>query len=121
MTEHNRRKHPRCTQTAAVSYQFMNNPIQHEATARNYSRFGMCFETPKSLAPGTLIVIRASECGPGVNPEFAPAFCSADPDVSEACQELKMYVVAEVKRCGVVKEGTKPLFGISVRYISPAT
>jgi hypothetical protein len=121
MTPSDRRKHPRCSQATAVFYHFLNKLQRHEALVRNYSRFGMYLETDHALAPGTIIVIRSKSCGAGGDPEFEPAYCSINRAVSDACQELKTQVMAEVKRCEALKEGTVPLFGIALRYISPAT
>ena len=120
MDEINRRRHPRCVKNTAIIYSFLNQTKQHEAIASNYSRSGMYFEAQKSLAPGTLILVRYDGCNPAADPETAPVFCSGDTAASEACQELKTQVTAEVKRCEKLEEATKSRFGIAVKYISPA-
>lgn len=58
MSQPTRRKHQRCAEDAAITYTFLNKTEPYQATARNRSRFGLYFETRKSVAPGTLIVIR---------------------------------------------------------------
>jgi hypothetical protein len=121
MIEQKRRQHPRCMKDTAVNYHFLNHSTQNEAIARNYSRFGMYFETHRSLSPGTIIVIRNYGCKDPVDPDLAPAFCSQDHETSEACQELKTQVFGEVKRCEMLVGTTEERFGIAVRYIGPAT
>ena len=78
-------------------------------------------ETQRSLAPGTIIVIRSYGCKDPVDSDLTPAFCSGDHEASEACQELKTHVFGEVKRCEMLKGMTEQRFGIAVRYIGPAT
>jgi len=121
MIDQKRRQHPRCVKDTAVNYHFLNHSMQHDAIARNYSRFGMYFEADRSLTPGTLIVIRNSGCNDAGHPDLAPAFCSGDHDTPEACHELKTHVFGEVKRCEALKGATEQHFGIAVRYIGPAT
>ena len=80
----------------------------------------MYFEAHKSLAPGTLIVIRYDACNAAGDPETAPIFCSGDTAASGACQELKTQVTGEVKRCEKLEEATTLRYGIAVQYVSPA-
>ena len=121
MIERKKRQHPRCVKDTAITYHFFNHPTQNEAIARNYSRFGMYFEAQQSLAPGTIVVIRSYGCNDPVDPDFAPAYCSGGREALEACQELKMQVFGEVKRCEMLEATTEQRFGIAVRYIGPAT
>jgi hypothetical protein len=75
----------------------------------------MYFEAHRSLSPGTIIVIRSFGCNDPVDPDLAPAFCSGDPDASDACQELKTQVFGEVKRCDMLEGTTAARYGIAVR------
>ena len=104
MVELKRRKHPRCYKPAAITYQFMNKSTKHRAIARNYNLDGMYFETQKSLVPNNLIVIRSVECSDDIDPEFLPIWCLADNMFSKECNNLKMYAVAEVKRCNLIED-----------------
>ena len=93
---------------------------------KNYSRFGMYFESDIPLSPGTTIVIRYLGCdsdnriGSSLEREAAPYYCKDIKLVSEACQEIKTLVVAEVKRCENCKHFNGEPYGIGVNYISPA-
>ena len=78
-------------------------------------------ETQRSLAPGTIIVIRSYGCKDPVIPDLAPVYGSGDPEASKACQELKTQMFGEVKRCEMLKGTMEERFGIAVRYIGPAT
>ena len=120
MNELMRRKHQRCVKDTAITYTFLNQAAQYEAIARNHSRFGMYFETYKSLVPGTLIVIRNTGAGAELVRDAAAGSSSADPAAAQACRELKTQVVGEVKRCEKIEEASKPRYGIAVHYVSPA-
>lgn len=120
MTDLMRRKHQRCAKDRAITYTFMNKAERYQAIARNHSRFGLYFESHRSLVPGTLIVIQnsTSDTKNSRNTEADSKFTVTGP--SGACQELKTQVVGEVKRCEKIKEAAKSRYGIAVRYISPA-
>ena len=121
MLEQKRRKHPRCYKPTAITYQFMNKSTKHRAIAQNYNRDGMCFETQKYLVPNSLIVIRSVECSDDIDPEFLPIWCLADNIFSKECKNLKIYVVAEVKKCNLTECASGPVYDVAVIYISPAT
>jgi hypothetical protein len=87
----------------------------------------MYIESDKPLSPGTTIVIRTPGCGTadnrqGSSSESGPAayYCKDTRLPSEACQELKTIVVAEVKRCEIFKDLNRERYGIGVHYLSPA-
>ena len=127
MEKKERRRNKRCTEDTGIVYSIFNQAEQHAAVARNYSRFGMYIVTDRPLPPGTTIVIRTSACDtadnrPDISSERGPAaYCCKDTQLpSEACQELKTIVVAEVKRCENCKDLNKERYGIGVRYLSPA-
>ena len=122
-----RRRNKRCNEDTGIVYSFINQAEQHAAVARNYSRFGMYFESDRPLPPGTTIVIRTLDCETADNRygssfERGPAayYCKDTQLPSEACQELKTLVVAEVKRCENCKDLNRERYGIGVHYISPA-
>jgi hypothetical protein len=121
-----RRRNKRCNEDTGIVYSFLNQTKQHAAVARNYSRFGMYFESDRPLPPGTTIVIRSLGCDAGnrygSSLERGPAayYCKDIKLISEACQELKNLVVAEVKRCENCEDLNRERYGIGVHYISPA-
>ncbi len=121
-----RRRNKRCNEDSEIVYSFFNQTAQHAAVARNYSRYGMYFESDRALSPGTIIVIRTFGCDTdnlySNRFERGPAayFCKNTQLLSEACRELKMFVVAEVKRCENRKDLNSEYYGIGVHYISPA-
>ena len=115
-----RRKHQRCAKDTAITYTFLNKTKPFGAIARNYSRFGMYFETYKSLVPGTMIVIRYHRPDTESFKSATAVLNTTDPEPPIACQELKMQIVGEVKRCEKMEEAGNPRYGIAVHYISPA-
>jgi len=122
-----RRRHKRCNEDTGVVYSIFNQTEQHAAVARNYSRFGMYFESDRPLTPGTTIVIRTPGCDTaeeyyGGSFEGGPAayFCKDTRPTSEVCRELKILVVAEVKRCEDHSDENRERYGIGVHFISPA-
>ena len=122
-----RRRNKRCNQDTGIVYSLFNQTEQHAAAARNYSKFGMFFETDRPLPPGTTIVIRTLGCDTAGNRygsefESGPAafYCKDSQQPSESCKELKMLVVAEVKRCENCKDMNREYYGIGVHYMSPA-
>ena len=127
MEEQERRRHRRCNEDTGIVYSFFNQTEQHAAVARNYSRFGMYFESDRPLPPGTTIVIRTLDCNTagdrdGCSFERGPAayYCKDNQLTSEVCRELKTLVVAEVNRCENCKDLNRERYGIGVNYISPA-
>jgi hypothetical protein len=126
MEKKERRRNKRCTEDTGILYSIFNQAEQHAAVARNYSRYGMYFESDRPLTPGTTIVIRIPDCDTannrhGSSIETGPAayYCKDTQLPSEACRELKTLVVAEVKRCENCKDLDRERFGIGVHYISP--
>jgi hypothetical protein len=127
MEKKERRKNKRCHENRRIVYSFINQTKQHAAVARNYSRFGMYFESNRPLSPGTNIVIRTLGCDTAGN-RYGGSFDrgpAADDRKdtqlpSEACWELKTLVVAEVKRCVNSKDLNREKYGVAVHYISPA-
>ncbi len=115
-----RRKHQRCAKDTAISYTYLNKTKQYGAIARNYSRFGMYFETYKSLVPGTMIVIRYHRPDSENSQIVTTVLNTTGSEPTPACQELKTQIVGEVKRCEKMVEAGNPRFGIAVHYISPA-
>jgi hypothetical protein len=127
MEKQERRRNKRCNEDTVIVYSFFNQTKQHAAVARNYSRFGMYFETDRPLPPGTTIVIRTLSCDVADNRYdnsfergSAAYYCKDAQLLSEACQELKTVVVAEVKRCENCKDLNRESYGIGVHYLSPA-
>ena len=126
MEKKERRRNKRCSEVTEIVYSFFNQTKQHAALIRNYSRYGMYFESDIPLPPGTTIVIRYLGCGAnnrdGDSLEEKPAayYCKDINSVSAACQEIKTLVVAEVKRCDNFKDLKRERYGIGVHYISPA-
>ena len=127
MEKKERRKNERCTEDTGIVYSIINQAEQHAAVARNYSRFGMYIVSDRPLSPGTTIVIRAPGCDTadprhGSSSERGPAayYCKDTPLPSEACQELKTLVTAEVKRCENCGDLDEERYGIAVHYIGPA-
>ena len=128
MGKKERRRNKRCNEDTGIVYSFFNQTKQHAAVARNYSRYGMYFESDRALPPGTTIVIRTLDCETaddnryGSSFEKGPAayYCKDTQLPSEACRELKTLVVAEVNRCENCKGLNRERYGIGVHYISPA-
>ena len=127
MEEQERRRHRRCDEDTGIAYSFFNQTEQHDAVARNYSRFGMYFESNRPLPPGTTIVVRTLGCntagdrdGCGFEREPAAYYSKDTQLTSEVCRELKTLVVAEVNRCENCKDLNRERYGIGVHYISPA-
>lgn len=119
--EQKRRKYPRCYKPTAITYQFTNKSTKHIAIAQNYNRNGMYFKTQKPLVRSSFIVIRNVECSDDIDPEYLPIWCLADNMFSKECNNLKMYAVAEVKRCNLIEDESGPVYDVAVIYISPAT
>jgi len=127
MEEKERRRHKRCEEDTGILYSFLNQTKHRAALARNYSRFGMYFESNRPLTPGTTIVIRTLGCDT-TDEHYAdsfeqgpePYYCKDSLLKSEACRELKTLVVAQVKRCEICNDLNEERYGISVQYISPA-
>ena len=126
MEKKERRKNKRCDQDTGIVYSYFNQTEQHAALARNYSRFGMFFETERPLTPGTTIVIRTICCNTAhesnagsIEQAPEPYYCKASPLKSKTCQEIKTHVVAEVKRCENCKDLNREHYGIGVHYMSP--
>jgi len=127
MGKKERRRNKRCNEDTEIVFSFFNQTKKHAAVARNYSRFGMYFESDRPLPPGTTIVIRTLGCDTADNRhgssfERGPAayYCKDTQPPSEACQELKTLVVAEAKRCENCRDLNRERYGIGVHYISPA-
>jgi len=127
MEKKDRRRNKRCNEDTGIVYSFFNQTEQHAALARNYSRFGIYFESDRPLPPGTTIVIRTLDCETSDNRygssfEGGPAayYCKNTQPRSEECQELKTLVVAEVNRCENCKDLNREHYGIGVHFISSA-
>ena len=127
MEKQDRRRYKRCNEDTGVVYSFLNQTEQHAARARNYSRFGMYFESDKPLPIGTTIVIRTRGCDTSGNRDDssfargpAPYFCKDKQLTSDVCRELKTLVVAKVNRCEDCGDLNSERYGIGVHYISPA-
>jgi hypothetical protein len=127
MEKKERRRNKRCNEETEIVYSFFNQTEQHAAVARNYSRFGMYFESDRPLPPGTIIVIRTldrktadNRYGSSFEKGSAAHYCKNTQLPSEACRELKTIVVAEVNRCENCKDLNRERYGIGVYYISPA-
>jgi len=127
MEKKDRRRNKRCNEDTGIVYSFFNQTEQHAALARNYSRFGIYFESDRPLPPGTTIVIKTLECETANNRdgssfERGPAayYCKNTQPPSEECQELKTLVVAEVNRCENCKDLNREHYGIGVHFISSA-
>ena len=127
MEKQERRRHKRCEEDIGIVYSFLNQTKQYAGLARNYSRFGMYFESNRSLTPGTTIVIRTLSCDTAGGRDagsFAPGpepfHCEDSRLKSEACREIKTLVVAQVKRCENCNVINEERYGIGVHYISPA-
>jgi hypothetical protein len=127
MEKKDRRRDKRCNEDTGIVYSFFNQTEQHAALARNYSRFGIYFESDRPLPPGTTIVIRTLDCETADNRygssfERGPAayYCKNTQPLSEECQELKTLVVAEVNRCENCKDLKRKHYGIGVHFVSPA-
>ena len=122
-----RRRNKRRNEDTGIVYSFFNQTEQHAALARNYSRFGIYFESDRPLPPGTTIVIRTLDCETADNRygssfERGPAayYCKNTQPPSEDCQELKTLVIAEVNRCENCKDLKRKHYGIGVHFVSPA-
>jgi hypothetical protein len=127
MEKKDRRRNKRCNEDTGIVYSFFNQTEQHAALARNYSRFGIYFESDRPLSPGTIIVIRTPDCEiidniDGSSFEGGPAayYCKNTQSRSEECQELKTLVVAEVNRCENCKDLNRKHYGIGVHFVSLA-
>ena len=127
MEKKDRRRNKRCYEDTGIVYSFFNQTEQHAALARNYSRFGIYFESDRPLPQGTTIVIRTLDCETtdnryGSSFEKGPAayYCKKTLPPSKECQELKTLVVAEVNRCENCKDLNMERYGIGVHYIGPA-
>ncbi len=122
-----RRRNKRCNQDTEIVYSLFNQTERHAAAVRNYSKFGMFFETDRPLPLGTTIVIRTLGCaiagnryGSGFESGPAGFYCKDAQPPSESCKELKTIVVAEVKRCENCKDLNREYYGIGVHYMNPA-
>ncbi|MEX1327601.1 MAG: hypothetical protein AB1Z29_12420 [Desulfobacterales bacterium] len=127
MEKKERRRNKRCNEDTGIVYSFFNQTEQHAALARNYSRFGIYFESDRPLPLGTTIVIRTLDCEAtdnrdGSSFERGPAayYCKSTHPPSEECQELKTHGVAEVKRCENCKDLNRKRYGIGAHFIRPA-
>ncbi|MGD8212157.1 MAG: hypothetical protein PVF32_20005 [Desulfobacterales bacterium] len=127
MEKKDRRRSKRCNEDTGILYSFFNQTEQHAALARNYSRFGIYFESDRPLSLGTIIVIRTLDCETddnldGGSFEGGPAayYCKNTQPRSEECQELKTLVVAEVNRCENCKDLERKNYGIGVNFVNPA-
>lgn len=127
--ETDRRRSRRCQQELGIAFSFLNTQERYMGVVRNYSRFGMYFETDRTLSPGTLIVIQpltcndADACVTGSAWDIAARSYRADPGIAPitaACGQLKTLVVAQVKRCEKVLLAELECQGIGVHYVSPA-
>jgi hypothetical protein len=127
--ETERRKSSRCHQEVGIAFSFLNTKERHLGVARNFSRFGMYFETDRTLGVGTLIVIQplicddADNCGTGSSWDRAARSYRVAADTgpnSAACRLLKTLVVAQVKRCEKAYLAELECYGIGVHYVSPA-
>jgi hypothetical protein len=121
-----RRKHSRCYEDTGILYSFLNKSDRYPAVARNYSGYGMYFESDTALMPGTIIVIRPLGCnspGDAASERFAkgpaPYYCKDSRQQTGACRELKLIVTAQVKRCEKINHPTEH-YGIGVHFIEPA-
>ena len=125
MEKKDRRRNKRCNEDTGIVYSFFNQTEQYAALARNYSRFGIYFESDRPLPPGTTIVIRTLDCETadnrhGSSIERGPAayYCKNSQPFSEECQELKTLVVAEVNRCENCEDQNRKHYGIGVHFVS---
>lgn len=126
MENQERRKHSRCYEDTGILYSFLNKSHRYPAVARNYSGFGMYFESDKALKPGTIIVIRPLDCdvpddsaADRLTKGPTPYYCKDSRLNTEACRELKLIVTAQVKRCEKINHPTEH-YGIGVHFIEPA-
>jgi hypothetical protein len=55
MEKKERRRNKRCNEDTGIVYSFFNQTEQHAALARNYSRFGIYFESDRPLPPAQLL------------------------------------------------------------------
>jgi len=122
-----RRKHLRCNEDTRIVYSYINKSEHHAAVARNYSRFGMYFESDDALAPGTTIVIRTLGCDAPSDPDAggpangpSPFYCNDSRLAPEQCRELKTLVTAQVKRCEKSQNISGERYGIGVHFVRPA-
>ena len=121
-----RRKHPRCTEDTRIVYSFINQSEHHAAMLRNYSRFGMYFESDDSLSLGTTIVIRTLGCDTPSEPDAgspangpSPFYCKDFRLAPDQCRELKTLVTAQVKRCEKTQNISEKRYGINVNFVRP--
>ena len=122
-----RRRNLRVAEEASIVYSFFNQMEQFDAVARNFSRFGMYFESDSSLSPGTIILVKALGCeaqgADGANKSArgsAQANCQQSRLSPDSLRELKAVVTAQVKRCETLLGAQGPRYGIAVHYMSPA-
>lgn len=125
--ETERRESSRCHDEVGIAFSFLNTKKRYMGVARNYSRFGMYFETDRVLSPGTLIVIQPltceedDSCGTESSRDMLAASERGDARSNfTACRQLKTLVVAQVKRCEKVHVAELECYGIGVNYVSPA-
>ncbi len=126
MEKKERRRYTRCNQDTRIFFSIFNSSAHHEAVARNYSGFGMYFESDRSLSPGTVILIKTLGCDDPGDREAGsfegapvPYYCRDFRLSSEACRDLKSIAVAEVRRCEICRGNCRGHFGISVQYAAP--
>lgn len=122
-----RRRNLRVAEDAAIVYSFFNQSKQYDAVARNFSRFGMYFESYSALSPGTIILVKATGCAaPGADGAGksdrggAQENCKHSRLSSGALRVLKAVVTAQVKRCDPSPGAEGERYGIAVHYVSPA-
>ena len=119
-----KRRHPRCCRELSISVSYLNKTEQHTGLTRNYSRFGLYFESEKTLAPGTLIVIRTTNSlFSRASPEQGSTqeqSAGERGDGGRACREMKSLVTAQVKRCVENADPHARRYGIAVEYVHPA-
>jgi hypothetical protein len=127
METQERRKHLRCTEDIRIVYSFINKSEQHAAVARNYSRFGMYFESNAPLTPGTTVIIRTLGCDTASDPDAgsfehgpSPFYCQDSQTTVDPCRDLKSLVTAEVKRCETRQSPSGESYGIGVHFVGPA-
>jgi hypothetical protein len=119
MSGQDRRQHPRCVRTIPVRYAFLNQSEEYSGTARNYSRFGMYFETTKHLEIGTMLTIRPQPQRPGGQTPVAGG--GEEPPIEASpCDELKYLVVAQIKHRTELQENGSLHYGVGVHFVGPA-
>ena len=121
-----RRRHPRCNLNRKIEFSRGSQKQIYRALAKNHSRYSLYFESGTALVPGTLLFIRptgdGSKAGEIARLESRPLsenpIAPKQPPVS--CSELKMVVVAQVRRCAEISGSGNAFYGIGVEYVSPA-